>query len=311
MKTTLHTVLGGTGTIGSELIKYLKMNGKNVRSVSRTSNIPDVQNIRCDLLEKGSIHLALKESTHVYFCLMLPYDSKIWMQHWYNLVVSIVAFAKAENIRLIYLDNTYMYAKPYKGLVTEKFSQAMETKKGTARKRATDYIITAIKEEQLNAVIARSSDFYGPSAIHSQFYIKFIENIVQGKNPQTLIDPSIKHCYTYTVDVAKALYLLAMDDSSYGKVWHIPSSDPITLKEVNAICNAYLEKNYELSVMPIFIRKIVSLFHKEIREVDEMLYQFERDTVFDASRFKGRFPNFQPMEVKEGIKNMIASFDTN
>lgn len=82
MKTTLHTVLGGTGTIGSELIKYLKMNGKNVRSVSRTSNIPDVQNIRCDLLEKGSIHLALKESTHVYFCLMLPYDSKIWMQHW-------------------------------------------------------------------------------------------------------------------------------------------------------------------------------------------------------------------------------------
>lgn len=42
-----------------------------------------------------------------------------------------------------------------------------------------------------------------------------------------------------------------------------------------------------------------------------MLYQFERDTVFDASRFKGRFPNFQPMEVKEGIKNMIASFDTN
>lgn len=307
MEKIIHTVLGGTGNIGSMVVDILKKQHKGVRSVSRNSNLPDVENMQLDLLEEEQIQLAVKGSRYVYFCLMLPYESKIWTNYWPNLVSSIIKACHRENARFIYLDNTYMYSKPYRGIIDETFPQSAITKKGTARKEATELIFEAIADKDLKAIVARSSDFYGPLAINNQFYIKFIENILKNKKPQSLINPEVKHCYTYNYDVARAMVLLGQDESLYGDVWHIPSSRPVALSEVLDICNSQLGTHHMISILPKALRKVMKVFNLGIREIDEMLYQFEEDSIFDTSKFLSIFPDFEPMVLEAGIKKMIDS----
>jgi hypothetical protein len=59
-------------------------------------------------------------------------------------------------------------------------------------------------------------------AIDSQFYIVFLERMMQGKAPQWLGKPKIKHTYAYTIDNGKALVPLALDESTFGQTWHLP-----------------------------------------------------------------------------------------
>ena len=43
-----------------------------------------------------------------------------------------------------------------------------------------------------------------------------------------------------------------------------------------------------------------------MREMQEMLYQYDRDYVFDSTKFEKRF-DFTPIPYSEGIKKIIES----
>jgi hypothetical protein len=43
-----------------------------------------------------------------------------------------------------------------------------------------------------------------------------------------------------------------------------------------------------------------------MRETVEMMYQYERDYIFDSSKFEKRF-NFEPTPYLDGIKHIVTS----
>jgi nucleoside-diphosphate-sugar epimerase len=180
-----------------------------------------------------------------------------------------------------------------------------------ARKQTTDLLLKAIAENSVKAVIGRSADFYGESAVNSPFYISFLENMLKGKAPQVLGKKGIPHTYAYSSDNGRALVALAMDDNTYGQVWHLPVGKPITLEEVNEMLNIALGTNFKLGYVPKLMRKILSLFIPPIVEVEEMLYQFENPYEMSFDKFKKHFPNFHITPYQEGLHKMVESFKHN
>lgn len=303
-----HLVLGASGAIGSAVVKELQKRGLNFRVTGISDKDAVVKTPRIDLLNKKAAEKAITGSDYVYLCVGLPYDSKYWEENWPKLMQNVVDACTKTGSKLIFLDNAYMYGAPLPMPFDEETKQTTNTRKGLARKKTAEILMQAIKNNKIKGLIGRSPDFYGPKSINSIFYITFLKNMLSGKNPQWLTDPSKKHSYAYSEDIGRALVSLALDKDCYGKVWHLPVEKPINACEMLENFNETLGTNKKISVIPKIILLILSIFIKPLKETKEMSYQFENDYIFSDKKFRNHFPNFTTTPYKEGIKNMINSF---
>jgi len=57
-------------------------------------------------------------------------------------------------------------------------------------------------------------------------------------------------------------------------------------------------------VAPKFIIRLIGLFVPIMKEIVEMTYQYDRDYVFDSSKFEQKF-DFKPTPYLEGIRETI------
>lgn len=307
--TQLHIVLGGSGAIGNAVLQELKSRNVNTKTVERNKEVNGFETIKADLLNKEEIVKVLEGASYVYLCVGLPYNSAIWARDWPIVMENVIEACSKNNAKLVFFDNVYMYGPtPLKTHFDETHSQIPQTVKGKARKMTTDFLLTAIRQNRVKGVIGRSADFYGPHAINSPFYISFLERMLRGKSPQLLSGLNIKHTYAYTKDNAKALVTLALDESSYGEVWHLPVGEPIEIHYVLNIFNKELSTNYTASVAPKFMQKTLALFVKPIKEMQEMLYQFDYPYIMSSSKFMNKYPEFKVTAYEDGLKEMVKSF---
>jgi hypothetical protein len=52
--------------------------------------------------------------------------------------------------------------------------------------------------------------------------------------------------------------------------------------------------------------KIIGLFVPFIKEIIELLYQWEQDYIFDSSKFTKRFPEFRVTPLEDGIEEILG-----
>ncbi|KFF01730.1 NAD-dependent epimerase/dehydratase family protein [Chryseobacterium luteum] len=308
MDNEIHTVLGASGAIGFAIIKALQNKNLSIRAVSKHP-MQGVKWVYANLMDTVLTQKAIQGSGYVYLCVGLPYDSAIWASQWPVIMKNVINACEKSNAVLIFFDNVYMYDPYYlPSSFDENTPQYTLTKKGITRKQISDMIMDAIRQEKIKAVIGRSADFYGPFAKNSPFYISFLERMLLDKNPYFLGSPDKKHTYSYTLDNGRALVLLALDSSTYGEVWHLPTRKAITIEQIIEIFNGILKKNYKIKIIFPIERKLLSLFSKTIKEASEMNYQFEHDYIMVSDKFKNHFPDFHITPYELGIKEMIKSF---
>jgi nucleoside-diphosphate-sugar epimerase len=304
----LHLVLGGAGAIGSEVIAELRRRNVPTKAVERQKRVAGVETIHADLLDFEEFSTAAKGATHLYVCVGLPYSGKIWERDWPRLMKNAIEVCRIHKVRLIFFDNMYMYGPSLSVPCTEDHTQSPQSKKGKVRKEIADLLIKAFKAGTIQGVIGRSADFYGPNAVNSVLYISFIENILKNKRPIWLGNPGIKHTYAYTKDNARALVALALDETCYGQVWHLPTGDPLTIEELMRLVNQHAHTSYTVQYVPRMMLYISGLFVPIIKEVREMLYQFDYPYVISSEKFKEKFPDFKVTPYDQGIQETLESF---
>lgn len=309
MNNQIHTVLGASGATGRAVIKELQNRGLLIRAVERRRKWQGIETVTADMFDKTEAIKAVQGSSFVYLCIGLPYQSKVWTSDWIRLMQNVIDAAEKANAVFIFFDNVYMYSQPLAIPFTEKQSQNPTTQKGLARKQTTDLLLKAMAENRVKAVIGRSADFYGPYATNSPFYISFLQNMLKGKVPQVLGKKGITHTYANTEDNGKALVALALDETTYGQVWHLPVGKPVTFDAINEMLNKGLGTDVKLSYVSKFMRKLLTVFIPPIREVEEMLYQFENPYEMNFDKFKNHFPAFTITSYEDGIKAMVESFN--
>ena len=305
----LHTVLGATGAAGVAVVDALSARSLPIRVVERSKDFPGRETVKADLRDPAQASSAITGSSHVYLCIGMPYDVRVWKQNWPQIMSAVIAACEAEGAALVFLDSMYLYGPtPLAVPFDELNEQQPSSQKGRLRKELSDQFMQAVSTGRVRGVIGRSADFYGPYSRNSVLYFSVFERVINGKPPQSLFPPNVPHTYSYISDVGSALVELALDESCYGQAWHLPVGNPATLDEIVKMVNAELGTNYKTSVMPSPLRKLLSLIVRPLKELEEMLYQFTDPYVMSDKKFRDKFPEFTVTSNEHGVRKTLEHF---
>jgi nucleoside-diphosphate-sugar epimerase len=305
----MQTILGANGTIGSLLAKELTAYTTQIRLVSRHPQRVNEHDelLPADLTDPAQVEKAIAGSEVVYLVIGLEYKLKVWQKDWPKIMRATIDACIKYNSKLVFFDNVYLYDINAIGHMTEDSPINPPSKKGLVRKEIAEMIMNEVKAGRLSALIARAPDFYGPDKKNSVLIETVYKNIKQGKRPNWLIDANRRHSFIYTPDAAKATAILGNTPDAYNQVWHLPThKNPLTGSELLALFNKEMNASKKVMVLPMFMLRILGLFMSIMREMPEMMYQYDRDYIFDSSKFERRF-NFKPISYEEGVRLVVGN----
>ena len=306
----MQAILGAGGVIGTELAKALRIYTREIRLVSRHPKKvgPEDQLFTADLTKTEEVMDAVNGAEVVYLTVGLPYDYKIWQRDWPLIIKNVIKACLQHKARLVFFDNIYMYEG-------ENLNQIMEThridpcsKKGKVRATLIQLIWDAARLDGLDVLVARCADFYGPG-INNKSLISdlVIKPLKEGKPAGWPVNIHYKHSFTYTVDAASATALLGNCKEAYGHTWHLPTAkNPPSGKQWIEMVAREIGVKPKKRVMGKTMASLLGLFNPFIRETKEMLYQYDKDYVFNSDKFEKHF-SFMPTSYEDGIKEILSS----
>jgi nucleoside-diphosphate-sugar epimerase len=304
----MQTILGSGGAIGIELAKALPSYTSKIRLVSRS---PEKVNnsdelFKADMTKAQEVLDAVEGSEIVYLTVGLSYSAKVWANSWPLVIENVIDACRVHKAKLVFFDNIYMYDPSTVGEMRETNPMHPQSKKGKVRKLLVDKITGAIESKTLQALIARSADFYGPSIDKVSMLTETVfKPLSLGKKASCLGNIDKLHSFTYTPDAGKALAILGNTEEAYGETWHLPTSSEswTTRQFINNIA-AGLDKKAIYQVAGKSLVRILGIFIPIMREIVEMLYQYDQDYVFISEKFEKKF-DFKPTSYEQGIKEII------
>lgn len=304
-----HTILGAGGSIGNALAYELLKSDEKIRLVSRNKhNIPGTEWCKADLTSYQETLIGVLNSDVVYLCAGLPYDWKIWSEKWPLIMRNSIDACKNVGAKLIFFDNVYMYGK-VEGRMTENTPYNPCSRKGEVRTKTVLLLENEIIKKNINGIIARAADLYGPYATQTSVpYILVINKLMNGRKAQWMLDANKIHSLTYTLDAARGMTLLSKDNECINQIWHLPTtSPPLTGNSFIKLVADELGVKHEYTVLKRWMMRLVGSFDKTVSESYEMLYQSEFDYIFDSEKFNKHF-HYIPKPYSAGIYETIEFF---
>ncbi len=303
----MQVILGSGGIIGNGLAKILPQYTDKVRLVSRHPSAMNKNDelVKADLTDYSQTEKAVENADVAYLVLGMQYKLDVWQRDWLKVMTNVISACKKFNTKLVFFDNVYLYGK-VDGWMTEKTPVNPSSKKGEVRAKIVEQLINEYKHGNIKALIARAADFNGPTK--STFVYPLVyEKIIKDKKAQWFINAKVKHSLTYTADAAKATALLGNTPDAYNRTWHLPTDkNALTGEEFIHHVEEILDKrNKGCTVLKKWMLQMVGLFTPIIKEMIEMLYQYESDYLFDSSDFETHF--FKATPVKKSIEETITA----
>jgi len=303
-----HTILGANGVIGRELSRALAPLGEGIRQVSRSPRAenPADETVVADLLDAEATARAVAGSDIAYLVAGLKYDTAVWREQWPRVMGNAIDACRRHGCRLVFFDNVYAYGR-VRGVMTEETPFDPVSRKGEVRAEIATTLLEAMKAGEVEAMIVRSADFYGPGAALALTHATVFERLGVGKTPQWVGNAKAQHGFTFTPDAGRTLAVLGRSEAAYGQTWHASTSDEAMTGErfVRLACEA-AGRPYRIQVAPRWLLRAMGLFNPVLRENDEMMYQFEHDYRFSSAKFEESY-GIRATLYREGIGATLAA----
>jgi nucleoside-diphosphate-sugar epimerase len=303
-----QTILGAGGSIAIELAKALLDYTSDIRLVSRNPekvNVTDTL-FRADLTKKEDVYKAIEGSNITYVTIGFPYNIKAWKQLWIPFIQNVIASCLEHNSKLVFFDNVYAIGGNNVNQITENSPISPTSKKGEIRAEVDRLILESIDKRNLQAIIARSPDFFGGTANANSIVINLVyNNLLKRKKAQWFCNSKVVHSMGYVPDLAKGTALLGNTPEAFNQIWNLPT-DPqrITGEEWIKLFASTMEMDKKHTVLPNWLVKSLGVFVPIMSELAEMNYQYDRDYYFDSTKFNDYF-NFQPTPNAVAVKQAI------
>lgn len=300
----MQTILGANGQIGEELARELKKNftsairivSRNAKKVNETDEV-----FSADLSVYEEAVEAVRGSKIAYFTLGLPINSALWEEQFPLILRNVIDACKINGTKLVFFDNTYMYPQN-DHVLTEETAFAPVGRKGNIRRKMAEMVLSEIESGELEAVICRAPEFYGPDKTQSITNTLIFNNIKEEKKLRVPLSAGKKRSLIWTPDASRATALIGNTPDAFGQTWHLPvDKNHPTYKEFIRIASGIYNKELQYAVVPKFVFQIGALFNKRLKELLELLPRYEHDNIFDDSKFRNRFPEFQVTSYHQGI----------
>jgi nucleoside-diphosphate-sugar epimerase len=304
-------VIFGTGPLGRSTMNALLQRGESVQMVNRSGvmpNIPaNVKVVKADAYDLDSARAAAKNASIVYNCTAPAYSTKLWTTQLPILWGNILEAAASQKAKLVIGDNLYMYDHAGTN-IHEDLPMQSSTGKGKARIAAATQMLEANKRGLVQVALVRGADFYGEyAADQSQFGTRVIPPMLQGKAAQMLGNLDVPHSMTYIKDFGTALALVGAADDAYGQAWHVPNAPTTSRREMLEQISTMIGQPLKVQVMPKLMMTALGLFVAPLREVSEMMYQFEQPYIVNHDKFVSRFGDIHTPQ-QTALEETVAWF---
>jgi nucleoside-diphosphate-sugar epimerase len=303
----MQTILGANGTIGKILAKELPKYTDKIRLVSRNPKKVNESDelFPADLSNPAIVDKAIEGSDVVYLVVGFEYKLSVWQENWPRLMKATINACIKHHARLVFFDNVYSYDISAIPHMTEDSPYNPPSKKGAVRRQIAEMVMDEVKAGRLMALIARAADFYGPDNEKSIVTEMVYKNFSKGMRAGWPVNVNKIHSFTYTPDAGKATALLGNTFDAYNTVWHLPTDkNVLTGKQLIELFSKQMKVANKYFIMPVWLLKLAGIFVPTLKEMPEMMYQFERDYFFDSSKFEKRF-KFVPTSYQDGVKETI------
>ncbi|MHA1200331.1 MAG: NAD-dependent epimerase/dehydratase family protein [Candidatus Heimdallarchaeaceae archaeon] len=308
-------VLGATGGLGSAVVFELSKRERSVVAVTR--NIQKAKKLfqdinveirQADLMDQKDTIDAVQGSDVVYHCANVNYTK--WLKEFPIINNNILAAVKEVGANLVFADNLYMYGKMQGDKISEEHPLNAESKKGKLRIRLAEQILDAHSNGEINAVIVRFGDFYGPNVVNG-FTKPLLENPVKGKAATWLEDLDKKHSLMYIRDAARGMVTASEHPNSYGQIFHVEGAEPVTGREFISMIFQELNQEPKMKVLSENTIKILSLFIPIVKELKELIYEWKYPFIIDGTKYASTFKTTEHTSHNVAIKETLDWFKAN
>lgn len=310
----MQTILGSGGSIGTELAKALKQYTDAIKLVSRNpAKVNDTDILHsADLGDAMQVDEAVQGSEICYVTLGFDYNIKVWKEKWLPFMTSVVEACIKHRSKLVFFDNVYAIGGNHVNHITEDSPISPSSKKGEVRAAVDKLILDQVEEGSLQAIIARAPDFFGPEKKQNSLLLNLVyDNLAKGKAAQWFCNADVVHTMGYTPDLAKGTAILGNSGDAYNQVWNLPvDMNALTGREWVELFAGEMKARNKIKVLPLWALRLLGLFVPILREMPEMMYQFDRPYVFDCTKFNSKF-NYNPTSNLEAVRQTIDRLSQN
>lgn len=296
-------VIVGSGPTGQTTAKLLASYGEQVILINRSGSgeaIQGVKRMAIDANDQAALQQASANAAVIYNCVNPIYTS--WVTDWPPIANSILNAAKKSGAVLVTLSNLYGYAPPTRPMV-ETDPLATTTVKGQVRVKMWQDALEAHNRGDVAVTEARASDFIGTVLGEtSHMGSRVTVPLKAGKTVNILGNADVAHSWTAMNDVAATLVELGSNSNAWGKAWHVPTADPLTQREILERMGSMVGvDNVKIRTAPAALVTVMSLFQPMMRELKEMLYQFEQPFIVDSSAVTETF-GLKPAPMEDSLR---------
>lgn len=304
----MQTILGANGQIAEELIRELHRNyTTDLRLVSRNPkkvNGTD-QLFPANLLDAQATDKAVEGSDIAYLTVGLPMNAQMWVEQFPVMMQNVIEACKKHHCKLVFFDNTYMYAKTSEPQ-TEESPFVPVGEKSTVRAKIATMLLDEMDKKNMEAVICRAPEFYGPGRTQSITNSLIFDNIKQGKKLKFPLKDNTLRTLIWTPDASRAMALIGNTPGAYNQTWHLPCDDNrLTYQELINLASKIYHRELKYTVLKMWMFKLGGLFNEQSKEVQELLPRYKYDNIFISEKFKKRFPDFKVTTYREGVTHIM------
>lgn len=305
----MQTILGATGQIAVELARELNRTyTTDLRLVSRSpKKVNDSDSlVPGNLLDAGQAVRAVEGSSIVYFTAGLPPDTRLWEEQFPTMLRNALDATRAAKAKFVYFDNTYMY--PQDGRVlTEASVFDPVGRKGKVRAAMAAMVLQEMARGEIPVVIGRAPEFYGPGKTQSITNTLVIDKIKSGQTPRVPVRDDTRRTLIWTPDASRALAAVGNAPDAFGQTWHLPCDDDrLTYRQFVALASELVGREPSYRVLGKWTLTAAGLVSRQVRELRELLPRYEHDNLFDSTKFKQRFPEFQVTTYRQGLEQIFV-----
>ena len=278
-----HVVLG-TGPVGRAVAAALVARGIEPAVVTRSATaVPGAVSRPGDLTDPLQAAAAVAGADVVFQCAQPGYHR--WPQEFPGLQARAAAAVASAGALLVVAENLYCYG-PAAGPLTEDLPLTAMTRKGAVRANMWRDLQAAHQAGRLRVVAGRASDFFGPGvAGGSVVGGRFFGAVVKGRAAEVTGDPDCLHTYTYIADFGEALVRLSEVPGTWGRAWHVPSAPAVSTRAFAGRAATIAGTTPRLRRLARWQLRLAGMFVPAVREMVEMLYEFQQDWVVDHSAY--------------------------
>jgi nucleoside-diphosphate-sugar epimerase len=271
-------VTGATGFVGLHLIKYLKLDGYNIKAISRKL-IPSVDTVICDFLKDDIPDNALKGIDIVFHLAGYAHDLKSESgieQTYQKINVNVTAdllslSAKHKVKKFIFVSSVKAGGNPIRGkCAAEEDQNDPAGIYGETKREAELKILETGRKSGIHVSVLRPALIYGPK-VKGNLQL-MMQGIKKGWFPP-LPETGNRRSMIHVDDVVQALLLLASDyRSTNGEIFIVTDGRTYSSRDIYEIMCSTLGKRIPRWTVPQFLFNVIASINPRLRyRIDKLL----------------------------------------